>query len=101
MHRLAAALVVIAAVFGSAVAEDASGQPAPAGLDDAAFDAQFVCPENLATADDRIDEVARYLGWAKARHPDWSVKKTLDVRYGLLRRHNCTKTLANIQNSGR
>jgi hypothetical protein len=70
-------------------------------IDDAAFDDQFQCPETLTDADVRLDQYQRYDGWARLRHPDWSLRKRLDVRYGLLRRHSCAVTLANIAASAR
>ncbi|MEI9886525.1 MAG: hypothetical protein WDN08_08480 [Rhizomicrobium sp.] len=77
------------------------GEDAPAPLDDVAFDAAFLCPETLAGADSRIEELARYFAWAKLRHPDWNFRKRLDVRYGLLRRHACAITLAQMASSAR
>ena len=73
----------------------------PAPLDDAAFDAGFQCPQSYDNADSRMDEIARYFAWTKLRHPDWSFRKRLDVRYGLLRRHACTTTLANMASAVR
>ena len=78
---------------------DADADPAP--LDDAAFDAGFQCPQSYDTAESRMGEIARYFAWAKNRHPDWSFRKKLDVRYGLLRRHACAVTLANVASSAR
>ena len=71
-----------------------------ADMDDAAFDAQFVCPETLATADEREEEFERYTAWAHLRHPGWDFRKRLDARTGFLRRHNCTATLAKVTASG-
>ena len=71
-----------------------------ADMDDAAFDAQFVCPETLPTADDREEEFGRYTAWAHVRHPEWSFQKRLEARTGLLRRHACTVTLAKVSSSG-
>ncbi|MEJ1969068.1 MAG: hypothetical protein WDN03_10630 [Rhizomicrobium sp.] len=70
-----------------------------ADTDDASFDAAFQCPEALESADARTDAFERYLTWAHLRHPDWNFKKRLDVRTGLLRRHGCTATLANVSAS--
>ena len=78
---------------------DADADPVP--LDDAAFDAGFQCPQSYDSAESRMDEVARYFAWARLRHPDWSFRKKLDVRYGLLRRHACAVTLANLGSSAR
>lgn len=71
-----------------------------ADIDDAAFDAQFQCPETLATADDREEAFERYTAWARLRHPDWSFQQRLEVRTGLLRRHACAATLAKVTSSG-
>jgi hypothetical protein len=71
-----------------------------ADMDDDAFDAQFVCPETLGTADDRLEAFERYTNWAHLRHPDWNFQKRLEVRASLLRRHACAATLANVVNSG-
>ena len=71
-----------------------------ADMDDDAFDAQFVCPETLGSADDREDAFERYTAWAHLRHPEWSFQKLLEVRTGLLRRHDCSVTLAKVTSSG-
>jgi hypothetical protein len=88
--RILAGLIIVFGVFAShaAFADD------PA--DDAAFDAQFQCPETISDRDARIDELQRYQDWARDHHPDWTLRKRLDVRYGLLRRHACAVTLANV-----
>ena len=65
-------------------------------IDDVTVDFRFQCPETLSSGDTRLDENARYYAWARARHPDWNFRKRVDVRYGLLRRHTCAVTLANI-----
>jgi hypothetical protein len=70
-----------------------------ADMDDASFDAQFECPETLATADEREEAFERYTTWTTLRHPDWNFRKRLDVRGGLLRRHACATTLANVSAS--
>jgi hypothetical protein len=70
-----------------------------ADMDDAAFDAQFQCPETLATADDREEEFGRYTAWAHLRHPEWSFQKRLDARAALLHRHACAATLAKVTSS--
>ena len=70
-------------------------------LSDATFDANFQCPETLPDKDSRIDEYVAWTRWARAAHPDWTFRKRLDVRYGLLRRHGCQTTLANISSSGK
>lgn len=72
-----------------------------ADMDDAAFDAQFQCPETLPTADDREEAFERFTTWTRLRHPDWNFRKRLDVRLGLLRRHACTATLAKLTDSAR
>jgi hypothetical protein len=70
-----------------------------ADMDDASFDAQFQCPETLANADEREEAFERYTTWVTLRHADWNFRKRLDVRAGLLRRHACTTTLANVSAS--
>jgi hypothetical protein len=70
-----------------------------AHIDDATYDAGFQCPETLASPELAEDDLARFMAWAKLRHPDWNLRKRLDVRYGLLRRHGCAVTLANISSS--
>jgi hypothetical protein len=70
-----------------------------ANVDDAAYDAGFQCPETLAGDDQREEDLARFMDWARLRHPDWNFRKRLDVRYGLLRRHACAVTLANMSAS--
>lgn len=95
-----AAFAITMLVAPAALAEDTDA-PSVAALDDAAFDAQFQCPERLADRDGRIEEIQRYQAWARDHHPDWNLKKRLDVRYGLLRRHACAVTLANVAASSR
>jgi hypothetical protein len=104
MRSFAIALVAFTMLSGAALAgdrDDTAASDAPAIVDDATFDAGFQCPETLSTEDSREAEFYRYVAWARAVHPDWNFKKRLDVRYGLLRRHACTQTLANIAFSGR
>jgi len=110
---LAATLTMLAVPAFAADGDDADAPAAPAAaaatvddatpdrgpLDDAAFDAQFQCPETIHDADARIEEMQRYVDWAREVHPDWTFKKRLDVRYGLLRRHACAQTLAKIASS--
>jgi hypothetical protein len=105
---LAATLTMLAAPVFAADGDDESSAPAATTdaatddqgpLDDAAFDAQFECPEAFRDADARIEEFQRYVEWAREVHPDWNFKKRLDVRFGLLRRHNCAETLARIASS--
>ena len=106
MRLFAVAFVAFTMSCGAGLAQsddDAAPAPsdAPALLDDASFDAQFQCPETLPDKDSRLAEYDRWTDWARAAHPDWTFKKRLDVRYGLLRRHACAVTLANIANSNR
>jgi len=85
--------------------EAADAAPDDAGIlahiDDATYDAGFQCPEALADPEQREEDLARFMAWAKLRHPDWNLRKRLDVRYGLLRRHGCTATLAAIAASAK
>ncbi len=92
----AAAIAPLATIAPAPIAE----APPPL-LDDATFDAQFQCPETLADADAREDALHRYAAWAKETHPDWNLRKRMDVRYGLLRRHACVATMANIADSAK
>ena len=95
-------VMVIAASAPAALADDTDANtPSAATLDDAAFDAQFQCPETLGDRDSRLEEIQRYQSWARDHHPDWNLKKRLDVRYGLLRRHACAVTLANVAASAK
>ncbi|HWD29352.1 MAG TPA: hypothetical protein VG387_19420 [Rhizomicrobium sp.] len=111
---LAATLTMLAAPVFAADGDDTDAAQAPAAaattdnadtdadrgpLDDAGFDAQFQCPETFRDADARIEEFQRYVEWTRETHPDWGFRKRLDVRYGLLRRHNCATTLAKIASS--
>jgi hypothetical protein len=107
MRSLAATLFALTVLAAPALAADGDAAPAPPApdaaapdtdtpADDATFDAQFQCPEALPSNDDRIDEFQHYIAWAKRAHPDWSLRKRMDVRYGLLRRHGCATTIANI-----
>lgn len=80
---------------------DTTGEVRVVALDDTAFDAQFQCPETITDPDARIDAFARYTEWARQQHPDWNLRKRLDVRYGLLRRHACAVTLAKLAESHR
>jgi len=100
MQIVASAVVASCLLFAAAVAaEHSPDTPALAAIDDQAFDSQFQCPESLASDDERIDEYQRYLVWSRIRHPDWSFKKRMDVRYGLLHRHGCAATLRNVGSS--
>ena len=104
MRSFAIALAAFTMLSGAALAadsDDTASSDAPALVDDATFDANFQCPETLADTDSREAEFHRYVAWAKAVHPDWTFRKRLDVRYGLLRRHACAQTLANIASSAR
>ncbi len=96
---LIVALALLTGVAETAAAQDASDNDA--ARDDAAFDAQFQCPETIADKDARLEEIERYQAWASEHHPDWNLRKRLDVRYGLLRRHACAVTLANVAASAR
>ena len=104
--RVLAALAAVLLLGGPALAavnDDPSDSDAPAvsTLDDASFDSQFQCPETLADRDARMDEALRYQAWARLNHPGWNLRKRMDVRYGLLRRHACAVTLANVAASAR
>ncbi len=99
---LALAAVLVGAQDARADDWDGAADDATlSAIDDATFDAQFQCPEAFADADARIDEFQRFDGWARLRHPDWNLRKRLDVRYGLLRRHACAVTLAKLVSSAR
>ncbi len=100
MRTFAIALAAFTILSGMAFAAEGD-DTAPALVDDATFDAAFQCPETLADADAREDELHRYAAWARAMHPDWTFRKRLDVRYGLLRRHACARTMANIAAAAR
>ena len=102
--RFMAVAIVAASLFAapSAFADDTvADAPSQATLDDADFDGQFQCPETIADQDGRLDEFQRYQAWAMDHHPDWNLRKRTDVRYGLLRRHACAVTLANVASSSR
>ena len=102
MRLFTVALVAFTILPLAALAQDAApaapADPAPPAID-AAFDANFQCPETLPDNDSRIEEYSAWTAWAKANHPDWTFKKRLDVRYGLLRHHACQMTLAAIANA--
>jgi hypothetical protein len=104
--RGASAIVFLGLLIGGAPAfaddtpSDSAAPPAMAA-DDATFDSQFQCPETITDRDAQIDAVLAYESWAHENHPDWSFRKRLDVRYGLLRRHACAVTLANLAASAR
>jgi hypothetical protein len=97
--RAGIALAAFSLAATWAAAEQSPDTSALSSIDDPAFDSRFQCPGALASDDDRIDEYQRYLAWSRVRHPDWSFKKRMDVRYGLLRRHGCAATLRNIGSS--
>ncbi len=104
MRVIVIALAAFTMLSGSALAADSDDTDAPdtpALVDDATFDANFQCPETLADQDAREAEYQRYAAWARAAHPEWNFKKRLDVRYGLLRRHACAQTMANIASAER
>ena len=97
---VAAAFLVVASAAPAFAQTDPGDVQALALISDEAFDAQFQCPEN-ETPDQRTDDLQRYMSWAKVNHPDWSFRKRLDARYGLLRRHDCGETLSNLAASAR
>jgi hypothetical protein len=113
MRFVSVVLLTVGLLTGAAIAADGDDEAAPAApaapiadaapalLDDATFDAQFQCPETVDGADAREADYHRYLDWAREAHPDWTFRKQLDVRYGLLRRHACAQTLANIASAAR
>jgi hypothetical protein len=101
MRTMAGSFVALMLLTAAAAAGDLPDDPSLARIDDVAYDAGFQCPETLADPDQREEDLARFMIWAKLRHPDWNLKKRLDVRYGLLRRHGCTATLANITSSAK
>ena len=103
-----AALTIVAFIAATAAHATPLGDADKAGIDlviladmdDAAYDAQFACPETLPTADDREEEFGRFTAWAHLRHPGWNFQQRLEARTGLLRRHACTDTLAKVTASG-
>ena len=98
--RILAGVILAIAIVPAALADELVDDPvALVRIDDVTLDAQFRCPETLTTPDERLDEIERYYVWARARHPDWNMRKRLDVRYGLLRRHACAATLRNVASS--
>jgi hypothetical protein len=102
MRAFAGSFIALGLLAGAAQAADAPDDSVIlANIDDTTYDAGFQCPETLADVDAREDDLARYMDWARLRHPDWTFRKRLDVRYGLLRRHACAVTLANVAASAR
>ena len=101
MRSIAGPVIALALLASAASAADTSPDDSVilAHIDDATYDAGFQCPETLASPELREDDLVRFMAWAKLRHPDWNLRKRLDVRYGLLRRHGCAATLANIATS--
>jgi hypothetical protein len=96
MYRAFAIAAVLLSATPAFAQNDTGEVPAPAMISDDSFDAQFACPETIESADQRVEDLQHYMTWAKVNHPDWSLRKRLAVRYGLLRRHACTTTLANL-----
>jgi hypothetical protein len=96
-----AILMIGTPAFADDTTPDTTPPPAAVASDDAGFDTQFQCPETITDRDAQIDEILGYQTWVRDHHPDWSFRKRLDVRYGLLRRHACAVTLANLAASAR
>lgn len=65
-------------------------------LDDARFDARFMCPETL-TPSQSDQEMSNFIGWVVAQHPKWTVADTVRARYVLLVKHKCSATLEAIR----
>ncbi len=57
----------------------------------------FQCPESLQTQDERIEDLAKFLKWAKSQHPDWTTDQIIALRVSVLKQHHCDKTIANIK----
>jgi len=66
-----------------------------AKLDD--IDRSFVCPENQPNDQARRDAVKQFLEQMTALQPNPTIGQVMGFRAALLRKHNCTKTLANME----
>jgi hypothetical protein len=66
-------------------------------LDD--IDRAFVCPESLPGDQARVDAIKRFLEQMTALQPSPSIGQIMDFRASLLRKHNCRKTLENMESS--
>ena len=63
------------------------------------IDRTFVCPENFPTDQARKDAIKHFLEQMTALQPSPSIGQIMDIRAALLRKHNCRKTLDNIESS--
>jgi hypothetical protein len=84
---LSLALLPIAGAFAQSALD--------AKLDD--IDRSFVCPENQPSDQARRDAVKQFLEQMTALQPSPTIGQVMDFRAALLRKHNCTKTLANME----
>ncbi|MBD8871198.1 hypothetical protein [Rhodanobacter sp. DHB23] len=64
---------------------------------DAQFDAQFLCPESLASDQARDTATRRFVYWVRQNHGDWTILQMVKFRLRLLEEHGCKQTLQNIR----
>ena len=92
-------ICLLAAMASAASADDMllrGSEDTVATMNDAAFDAQFKCPEALSSRQSG-DAMIDFLEWVGTRHPAWTVADAITARHALLERHRCTATLAAIR----
>jgi len=57
----------------------------------------FVCPESLATPEEREAAALAYVRRTQEKHPDWTVEDFTRHRMTALKAHGCEATLRNIR----
>lgn len=63
------------------------------------FSKKFQCPENLASGQDQQNAINDFLTWAQMKYPDSTAASLVELRTKLLKEHNCSNTLTNINES--
>lgn len=70
---------------------------AQTAVPDTGYSMSFQCPESLPTKEAREEAVSKFIAWAQAAHPDWTIEQFVDYRMKLLVAHKCTATLEKIR----
>lgn len=64
---------------------------------DTGYSTSFECPESLPNKAARDEAVRKFIVWAQAAHPEWTIEEFVDYRMKLLVAHKCTATLEKIR----
>jgi hypothetical protein len=84
---LSLATLPIAVAFGQSALDAKLGD----------IDRSFVCPESIQGDEARRAAIKQFLEQMTALQPTPSIGQIMDIRAALLRKHNCTKTLQNME----